>query len=360
MESKYNIRAENNIAPSSQFVDLTADSAEETDEELPYGTSNEPSDTSKMAALIRENRELRLKVARLEENSRHGQRDKEQHSRRNEQRSRESRKRIHSRERNENPKCRPHASKFIGPIQSKQSNEINPESGGERNSDQGDSDQGNSDQRNPDQRNRPTNTDKSRYFNSKSAKICHLCDKTYTKLIVSHYKKEHPESEVFVSRLSQKMVDEILSEKIVSIYEDQKGFPEPVVGGRCYFCDSVKRFQMHYWQQHYTTHTGEYMYECCICNRMVSSKKHCDFAAKRIIPSINLRHYDLCGYLCLDCNFVQLDEDNMKNHQQNEHKHSEKLNERYRKIILLPSRQRMNSNNSNEGKQFTSKENNNR
>lgn len=346
MESKYNIEAANNNngpgESTSQLIDLTADSAEETnyndsetDEELPYASSNELPDT-RMARLLLENQKLRLKLAKLEQETKHGKK-KHEHGRRNEKRCKESRKRSHSRElRIENPRYRPHA---VNHVQSKQPNEFNLESPGKKNS------------------NRLNNTDKSRYFNSESATICHLCHKKYTRRIVSHYKKDHPESEVFASRLSQKMVEEILSEKIIAVYEDQKGFPEPLVAGRCYFCDSVKRFQSHYWQQHYTTHTGEYMYECCICDKMVSSTKHCDSASKRIKPINNLRKDDLCGYLCFECNYVQLHEENMKRHQQHEHKYMEKLSERYKKVILLPSRQKMNSNNYSEGKQFSHKEN---
>lgn len=336
MESKYTIPADNDNASGEQLFDLTADSdddnnhsASTTDEELPYGNS-------KISELERENEELRRKVATLEEESRKIKEKYQQRTRNQQHRSTtESRKRYaasqqsarHAKHR------RPHAS-----TSHNQSNQFNSQRSGNHNS-----------SRTAAAVSTLCNTDKNRYYNSESAKTCHICQKKYASRIVSHYKRDHPESEVFVSRLSQKMVDRVLACANITVYEDQKSYPDPIVGSHCYFCDSPKLFQSYYWQRHYTTHTGEYMYECYECKKMVNSPLHCNTGTKRQKPFVHLRNDDLCGFLCIECNYLQLDEENMKDHQKYQHKHVERLSEQYKKIILIPSRKRVNSNDIIEG-----------
>lgn len=184
------------------------------------------------------------------------------------------------------------------------------------------------------------NTDINRYFNSDIATECHLCEKILSKRIVSHYKKDHPESEVFASRLSQAMVDLVRSNKPSNtVYHIQPRFPEPIAHAHCYLCNEVKKFQAYYWIQHYATHTGEYMFRCRICDKMVSSQKHCDFAAERIGSIHHFNSHDLIAFVCLDCNYIQLNEKNMEKHQRNEHLYVGDA-KRYIQVTLLFSRKK--------------------
>lgn len=182
------------------------------------------------------------------------------------------------------------------------------------------------------------NIDINRYYQSDIGSVCHLCDKKYVKRIVNHYKKEHPESEVYASRLSKDMVAAIELDPRMPVYEDKTNCPQTIVHAHCYLCNDIKRFQTYYWQQHYSTHTGEYMYYCHMCEKMVGSAKHCDYATERITPINHLRSTDLNGFVCSACNYIQLNEENMKIHQTNEHEYYGQ-SPNYRKVCLVASRQ---------------------
>lgn len=193
--------------------------------------------------------------------------------------------------------------------------------------------------RNADANEREKNTDPTWFFNSKKAMECHLCFKRYTKRIVWHYKKEHPESEVFPSRISSRVAEKARSKSIEANYEDQSNYPEPLVHAHCYMCDEVKKFHAYYWEQHYTTHTGEYMYQCTGngCEQMVAAPYHCNQACSKKAKPVILRIQDLTGYLCMDCNYVQLNEKNIRKHLRSEHGYPNTSN-RWSKIVLVPSR----------------------
>lgn len=165
---------------------------------------------------------------------------------------------------------------------------------------------------------RTRNTDKSLYLISPKAKMCAICDRKYIR-IVSHMKTKHKDSEVFVSRISPKMADMVTHEKIKFIK-----YPKDVnksilhLKADCVFCEESRGFPPHYWSDHLRSHTGEYAYECLLCQAEVCFTNHCGLSAKKVVEH-NFYKNALHAFLCTECNFVQINEENMKKHLINEH-----------------------------------------
>lgn len=176
------------------------------------------------------------------------------------------------------------------------------------------------------------------YYQPKS-KNCLICGKCFT-WIVNHYKKSHRGQEVFISRLSRSMSDKAKANI----------FNASIVPGKfrkieatCFFCQHSRIFTLAYWLDHLRIHTGEYAYKCQECCLDVSSHRHCGLPTIPVETySHNLYVSDFNGYICNECNFVQLDENNMKRHI--EFQHEIQLNQiegQYQQITLLPSLRRL-------------------
>lgn len=103
----------------------------------------------------------------------------------------------------------------------------------------------------------------------------------------------------------------------------------------CLFCETEKDFSTYYWTNHIQSHTGEYANQCCICNKIVCFKTHCGHTTAKT-DDFDLKVNNLYGYICRECNYVQINEDNIQKHLLNEHEF-EDLNNRYDTIMLLPS-----------------------
>lgn len=157
--------------------------------------------------------------------------------------------------------------------------------------------------------------------------------------MVSHYKKFHKESEVFLSRLSPTMAESIKHQQKRKTYFTPK-IPFDHIKSKCYFCNDVKGFDYIYWEQHLSTHTGEYLFYCAECNEETSNAGNHVHAqsTKRKEKPHNFMN-DLIGYICLDCNFIQIKRENMIKHLRKEHEfEKEILSSKYQAVILLPSK----------------------
>lgn len=98
------------------------------------------------------------------------------------------------------------------------------------------------------------NTDKRLFFNSEKAKICPVCTKPF-KRMVSHLKNVHDKHEVYISRLSPQMVENVRNGKILAI-KYIKNKSSQYLRSTCAFCEKTWDFMPHYWSDHIRSHTG--------------------------------------------------------------------------------------------------------
>ncbi|XP_055298972.1 uncharacterized protein LOC129566770 [Sitodiplosis mosellana] len=183
---------------------------------------------------------------------------------------------------------------------------------------------------------RPPNTNKSLYFASRNASTCQICKKSVAR-IVSHYKRFHENSEVYVSRISKKMVDKAEN----GLHGAKKS---PKLSGRikaiCFFCEEKKEFAPSYWFDHYRSHTGEYGFKCDVCDVMYSIGRDCCKRAASKIFDDDLYSSDFVAFICEICNFVQVDEATVRKHLRVEH--DDVADTQYHEITLLPSMRKIN------------------
>lgn len=203
------------------------------------------------------------------------------------------------------------------------------------------------------------NTDKALYFSSERAKTCPLCWKR-NKYMVYHFKTQHPNEEVFISRISSKMVDYIAPQNencrtfikfIKSSMKQNKELLQTV----CIFCEQIRYFSADYWFDHMASHTGEYGNMCEICGKLCSFGVHCKKSATKI-DSFDLRHEHLIAYRCNECNFVQRKVQNIRAHLANQHGLYDGGEEHFQVFTLLPAfRSLVRQNDPNEQQQIPGK-----
>ncbi|XP_076761656.1 uncharacterized protein LOC143429775 [Xylocopa sonorina] len=167
---------------------------------------------------------------------------------------------------------------------------------------------------------------------------CLLCFFT-GKNIVHHYKLNHPGKEILISRL--KASDAKLAIQDAKDSDLEKTSTNPVTEEtckfRCRFCslftEGAAKVAMEAFYEHCTTHTGEYRFRCNSCPYQAVAKssmrthyykvcrKFKDTFVEAItedeIPDENC----ICGYLCSNCNYIQLKRSNVKQHIDLWHKH---------------------------------------
>lgn len=180
------------------------------------------------------------------------------------------------------------------------------------------------------------NTDKTLYLCSEKAKYCPLCRKRYAKRMVNHMKTQHPNSEVFVSRISPRMVDFIAPEN-----ENERKFIKYVkhaelLHAMCIFCEDEKSFSPHYWIDHVRSHTGEYGNACELCGKICSFSSHCNVPTTKI-DNFNLRDEHMIAYRCNECNYVQTIPENIRTHLANQHDLYDEDERNFQVFTLLPA-----------------------
>lgn len=176
------------------------------------------------------------------------------------------------------------------------------------------------------------NTDKSMYLCGENGQFCPFCQKHYKRL-VNHFKRDHPNSEVFCSRISPKMIEDTTNGKNV-FTKFFKGTAQ-YLRAICIFCEEQKEFTPYYWIDHIRSHTGEYGNRCMVCSELCCFYTHCGMSTTRIHP-FNLSKRAFEGFRCLDCNYVQIDEENMKNHLYNEHGFTD-IENTYEEFEFIPA-----------------------
>lgn len=180
------------------------------------------------------------------------------------------------------------------------------------------------------------NIDKTQHLQNPNSKKCVFCHKMYAR-IVNHYKNNHSDMEVVTSRLTTAMAKEVQQDrpKLVAVAKYPSN-PNRFVEAKCHFCDSIKDFSIQYWPDHIRGHTGEYSNECRVCKMSFGSPTtHCSLTTVRVSEGLKSNH-DLIGYLCLECNYVQVEETNIVQHLKTQHELDENvLNTKYKMITFI-------------------------
>lgn len=182
------------------------------------------------------------------------------------------------------------------------------------------------------------NTDKELYFRSGKAKTCPLCHWRRNKSMVCHFNTHHPNEEVFVSRISPKMVDYIAPQN-----EHERTFVKFMSHKRehlqtmCIFCEETRSFPAYYWNAHMSgMHTGEYAYMCDVCDKPCGYAQHCNVTARKV-DTFDLRLEHMIAYRCNECNFVQRKIENIRAHLANQHGLYDEGEENFQVFTLLPA-----------------------
>lgn len=154
--------------------------------------------------------------------------------------------------------------------------------------------------------------------------------------MVVHMKTVHTAHEVFVSRISQSMVD-MAKQDAIPVIKYIKPKSTQYVKATCLFCEEDKDFMPHYWNDHLRSHTGEWGHECRLCLKNTCFYTHCGHPTSKLVE-FNLYVENLCAFVCRKCNYIQLDENNIQKHLKNEHEITNpQSNREYHKIKLLPA-----------------------
>lgn len=139
----------------------------------------------------------------------------------------------------------------------------------------------------------------------------------------------HKTSEVFVSRLSPEMTVKVKKN------ENKIRCVNNLIEAFCYFCEFDLTKNIKDWLLHFTIHTGEYMYSCTKCEEQVSRSHHCQQPCLEN-PQLALKMVaDLMAFICNDCNYIQLNEENLVRHLRQEHDLTGNLDGYYQQIVLV-------------------------
>ncbi|XP_037936158.1 uncharacterized protein LOC119670110 isoform X3 [Teleopsis dalmanni] len=179
------------------------------------------------------------------------------------------------------------------------------------------------------------------YWHSQSiyTSWCFVCQKDI-KFAAVHYKQEH--NEFYLSRLPPSVLDRIKNDKsnkpLFGLKEKKLWFH------RCPFCLQYLRNTISSWVDHFSTHTGEYSYQCNSCGKVANKKmqlsnkcrtNHC--TGTPIAINLFLRTtIPIKGHVCHICNFVQMNRKNLDTHyiEQHDHKTEDVQNSGYSVDLL--------------------------
>jgi hypothetical protein len=160
------------------------------------------------------------------------------------------------------------------------------------------------------------------YFSSKlwhfkmSCKLCDFCGKNITQ----HYRHKHPDSEVLSSRLTPQKAEEAIKESQRLKLDDKEDLQlTKQIPFRCRFCDLDMESKAANFYDHVSTHTGEYRHLCTRCPYSSCNAKplKAHFLKAHGKEKDNKPvwiHWQINGYICLECNFVQMNKKAVENH----------------------------------------------
>lgn len=145
--------------------------------------------------------------------------------------------------------------------------------------------------------------------------MCLLCGCS-DKNLANHYARKHPDTEVFISRLSPKMATRLRSQQVDFLHIDGK------IHGFCFFCEDVKKMKIDSWKKHLLDHTGEQLYYCDGCQMSMAKKANHGQCSKNKVQTTfeeDESNGDLIGYICNTCNYLQIGKHRLDKHLMDEH-----------------------------------------
>lgn len=151
---------------------------------------------------------------------------------------------------------------------------------------------------------------------------CKLCIFS-GKNITLHYRMKHTDSEVLSSRLSPEKAEESINESNKLNLDDCESLellPRRLYLFKCRFCDLTMTTKISCFYDHVSTHTGEYRHNCSLCPYGVCSAKALNNHYEKVHNKTNDNYScepvstKLYGYICLECNFVQIQKKIVDNH----------------------------------------------
>ncbi|XP_031639086.1 zinc finger and BTB domain-containing protein 41-like [Contarinia nasturtii] len=164
--------------------------------------------------------------------------------------------------------------------------------------------------------------------------LCQLCNKN-ERFLVKHYMNQHPGSEVLISRLPPTMADRLRSQN------DKFDIANRIISGFCYFCEELKCMTKRNWTEHILTHTGEKIFYCSVCHfesRRKLDHKNCKNEPVNIYEA-NTKDGSLTGFICVECNYLQIQHKRMIKHLVRQHgwdKDEVTEDIQYEKVVLIP------------------------
>ncbi|XP_072393042.1 uncharacterized protein [Diabrotica undecimpunctata] len=152
---------------------------------------------------------------------------------------------------------------------------------------------------------------------------CKLCD-FQGRYITTHYKVEHPNSEVLSSRFSPALAEEAIADAQMNMekYDKYQVAKSTRISYTCRFCTFVTKVLPTQFYDHITTHTGEYRHVCTHCPAAFCSSKsfkihlnntHQGADDKPVVRKV-FNEVITFGYLCAECNYVQTNKDTIEQH----------------------------------------------
>lgn len=181
------------------------------------------------------------------------------------------------------------------------------------------------------------NVDKSLYLASPKAEQCPLCHRYY-KRMVSHFRRVHSKYEVFVSRVSQNMANSLMQTQSPAAVKYAKASGMQYLKMMCPFCEIEKDFFAPYWTNHMRTHTGEYTNKCIDCGVVSLNANHCGRPTSK--QKCHLYEMGLTGYICIRCNYVQIDKKRIISHLKTQHDNDRiaivSIENEFREVVIIP------------------------
>lgn len=164
----------------------------------------------------------------------------------------------------------------------------------------------------------PKNVDRNMHCsNNLYRTLCVLCN-TNERFLVTHYVNWHQETEVFIARISQTMVDAIRKQMQPFELVNNK------IAGFCFFCEEPKVLSKNGWVNHILGHTGELLFVCKAdgCNVKYKQKNdhlHCNHQLNKNVFDSSSNDGTLSGFMCSQCNYLQVNRLQIRNHLVKEH-----------------------------------------
>uniref|UniRef100_A0A1I8MH34 Uncharacterized protein n=1 Tax=Musca domestica TaxID=7370 RepID=A0A1I8MH34_MUSDO len=178
----------------------------------------------------------------------------------------------------------------------------------------------------------------------KNTRICVLCNSKSPDL-TNHFVGKH-KTESYVARLSWSQLDELLLNTpfATAVSGGKLSGALPQYSIKCQFCETQIKGIFHKFYDHYSSHTGEFAYQCGQCKysrpyrEFITihqlNKKRCSNAKTQILYRYKADARVIYLYYCNICNFVQLNEANIFKHLREHHDARQATQDNVKKCIL--------------------------